>query len=603
MYSDVQIQEILSEKIAIFKDSEVRKKEPEFTEVYKESVDFLERICVHSEIGKFPEKLFRMRAPNQTDEEFEYIKCNHKTVTFPIWSKFISAVNRIWNDANWSIKWPEYSKLDGNTPQKYIENEYPVYGSLEDYYKTIVTRLKEKDPNALICHKPYTLPVILKGDEIVIDETKYIEPVSVIYNSPQIIGYVENNYALIELSEKSWVTFGNREEKTGLVFEFYDTNNIWRIKQVGKKTDYRFEYAIFWPHNLGYLPCRKLKAIPIPKENDVLYQSHFMAAVEIMDDILLDSSYLKASKANSAFPKGWEYADECEYEENGTRCIDGYLLIDGHNTKCPSCKGTGKRSLNSPLGKVQIKAPNGFDKEQFKPPFFGYESPNPDILKFLREEIELNKQDALSVLNLNNSTSDPKGSETALGKIIDREDEFTVLLSISNQVFELLEFSIKCIVQMRYGTSEKLPVVSRPRTFSIRSEYDLTEEISKAKDYGLPDIAIYQLLMEWLHTRFSTQEETTKVFEIAFATDRLISLSAQDIAQKKLSGTVAAWEDILHTSIYMFIAEELVENPDFLSLPVEQQKEILTQKAKDKEAEVKPVSLDVDRILSGVDNG
>jgi hypothetical protein len=601
MYNEAQIKEILTEKIAIFKESEARKKAPEFTEVYQESVEYLERICIHSEIGKFPEKLFKMRAPNQTQEEFDYIKCNHKTVTFPIWAKFINTLNRIWNDANWSIKWPEYSQQDGETPQRYLEKDYPVYGSLENYYKTIVTRLKEKDPNAVICHKPYTLPVIMKGDELVIDESKYIEPIAVIYESPQIIGFLEKQYALIELNEKSWVIFGNREEKTGKVFEFYDDQNIWRVIQTGKKTDYKFDIVLFWPHKLGYLPCSKLKAVPIPKENSVLYQSHFMSAVEIMDDILLDSSYLKASKATHAFPQKWEYADECDYQQEGSMCVNGVIFIDGGEKTCPSCQGSGKKSMRSPMGVTQVKAPTNYNNESEKlsiPPG-GYVSPDPGILDFLRKEIELNKGDALSILNLNTSSSEVKGSETALGKLVDREDMFTVILSISNQVFELFGFSIKCNIQMRYGKDENLPILCDPRTFSIRNEYDLTEEISKAKENGLPDIAIRQLLIEYLYTRFSTQEETTKMVDLAFAVDRLISLSTQDITQKKLSGSVANWEDILHTSVYTFIAEQIQKDPDFLNQPLEKQKSALVKMAKAKDSEVRPQLVNVDSVLAG----
>lgn len=599
MYNEAQINEILAEKVAIFRESESRKTAPEYTEVYQESVDYLDRISIHAEIGKFPEKLFKMRAPHQTDEEFEYIKCNHKTVTFPIWAKFNSTLNRIWNDANWSIKWPDYSGSD--SPQSYLEKEYPVYGSLENYYKSIVTRLKEKDPNAVICHKPYTLPVLMKGEAMVIDESKYIEPIAVIYNSPQVVGFLEKEYVLVELHEKSWVDFGNRKEKTGKVFEFYDKENVWRIVQIGKKTDYKFEYILFWPHGLGYLPCSKLKAIPIPKETEVLYQSHFMAAVEVMDDILLDNSYLKASKAKSAFPRGWEYADECDYQQDGSMCVGGLISINGEEKTCPSCKGAGRKTISSPLGVTLLKTPNKYstDEEKISGAPFGWESPDAQILEFLRKEIQLGSSDALSILNLNTSNSDVKGAETALGKLVDREDMFTVLLSISNQIFELFEFSHKCIIQMRYGKEEDLPVISYPRTFSIRNEHDLTEEIAKAKENGLPDIAIRQLLIEYLYTRFSTQEETTKVVDLAFAVDRLISLSTQDIVQKKLSGSVANWEDILHTSIYTFIGEQVQNNPNFLNLPIDQQKMALIQMAKTKDTEVRPQTLNVDSVLAG----
>jgi nucleoid DNA-binding protein len=58
MYNEIQIRQILESKIEILKKADAKKHIPEFTEVYKESVEYAERISIHSEIGKFPYNLF-----------------------------------------------------------------------------------------------------------------------------------------------------------------------------------------------------------------------------------------------------------------------------------------------------------------------------------------------------------------------------------------------------------------------------------------------------------------------------------------------------------------------------------------------------------------
>jgi hypothetical protein len=596
MFKEKDIQGKIAETVAVIKKSD--KKIPEFNPIYKPSIEYLERVSVHSEIGKFPEKLFSDRSPNQTEEERKYIRNNYKTVSFPVWARLMSFLNRIWNDANWSIEYADYERFDEDSPQKYLEEEYPVYGSLEDYFKQIVTATKEKDPNAVIVVKPYKIPMKEKNGEVYIDETQKIKPVCKIYGCEKVVSF-EEEYALLISEEKSWVEYGNTKIKDGLVFEFYDENNYWKIIQVGKKTDYQFDYILVWAHNLGYLPARKLKAEPKEVEGKVLYQSRFMAAIEPLDLMLLDASNLQVSKNKHVYQHFWEIAPECDYSNEYGHCVDGKIMYDGHNVNCPSCKGTGKKTNKSPLGVYQIKEHSGLDGgSQMPMPPFGFVAPDPVALEFLREEIERHKEEALSILNLT-SPSHAKGGDVALTRQIDREESFSLLLAISNELFDLYEFMTKCIIEMRYGKIE-LPVISYPRTFAIRNELDLTEEIKQAKDGGLPDIVIRSLMIEYLKTRFNYQEDVAKMVDVAFSVDRLITLSGQEVGQKKLSGTVSGWEDILHTSVYSFIEDAVYENENFFELDRDSQKEILISKAKSKASEVEPQRITPDSILANL---
>jgi hypothetical protein len=603
MYQLEEINKIVSSKIEILKEAKANKKIPEYTPIYIQSVNELERISIHAEGGKFPYKLFKKRAPNQTDKEFEYLESTYKNTTSPICNKFNGFTNRMWNDQNWSIKYEEDSSEE--SPQNYLESKYPVFKTLEGYYKSIVKTVKGKDANGAICHKPYYIPVKNnEAGELVVDDTKLIDPVACIYDCSQVIGYLESEYILIELKEKSLVEYGSTKERSGLIYEFYDRENIWRIFQVGKKIDYKFEYALYWNHNLGYLPVDKLKGIPEQMEMDIIYHAHIMAAVDTMDDITLDASYLRAIKSGHAYPHKWEYVDDCDYSNEHGQCRGGSIQIDrGDGIKtvdCPNCHATGKAKSSSPLGVYQVKAPNqnanGGSPDMQIPPF-GWVAPNPDIMEFLRKETIFNEEKALSILSLS-SSSDVKGSETALGKQIDREESFSFIQEISNQNFELYEFSIKCILQMRYGKDVKLPVISYPKNFSIRNEAELTEELALAKEKGLPEIAIRKILHDYLIIRFNADKSTIEMVDLTFYADRLICLSSVEVAQKKLSGAVANWEDILHTSIYSFIAELIVSDPNFFEKDIETQKQAVVEKAKAKDVEINPKKLNPDNILA-----
>jgi hypothetical protein len=606
MYIQEQIQELVNEKVEILKGAKQSKKMPEYTPVYVQSVDAFERISVHAEQGKFPSRLFKNRAPNQTEDEYKYIESTYKNTTYPIWNRFNGFIGRIWNDQNWSIKWEDNDSTDKkDTPQNYLENEYPVFKSLESYYKSIVTPLKEKDAMGVICHKPYYIPVKPnENGELVVDQTQRIKPIACIYNSSQVVGFLESEYVLIELNEKSIVEYGGYKKKDGLIYEFYDRDNIWRIVQTGKQLDYKFNYYLYYNHNLGYLPADKLKGIPEQKEMEILYSSHFMAAIETMDDITLDDSYLRIIKAGQAFPHKWEYVDDCDYQNDHGDCRGGHIQVKKDEAfitmQCPKCHGTGKAKSSSPLGVYQVKAPNqnanGGSPDMQIPPF-GWVAPDATIMEFLRKETIYNEQKALGVLNLT-STSNVKGDETALGKMIDREDSFSAIQDISTQNFELYRFSTKCIIEMGWGEKEKLPVITEPKNFSIRSVAELTEELATAKASGMPEISIRKILEEYLITRFNADSRTIHIVNLTFYTDRLICLSTTEIAQKKLSGSVANWEDILHTSIYSFIAELVNADPLFFDKDIEEQKKLVIEKAKMKDTEIAPKKMDTNTILA-----
>ena len=55
---------------------------------------------------------------------------------------------------------------------------------------------------------------------------------------------------------------------------------------------------------------------------------------------------------------------------------------------------------------------------------------------------------------------------------------------------------------------------------------------------------------------------------------------------KLAKGTIAKWEDILHGSILLFINDAKNANPNFLEVPIDEQKKILTDMAKVKEKEI-----------------
>lgn len=601
------IQLLVAEKLAIEKSFTAKKQMkntdqdvPPFTTVYQESVEMAEKIKVHSKYGVFPWKLFKEKAPNQDPKEWEYQKNNYPkpSITMPYWMKALGVINRIWNDQNWSIKWPEFEESSiykDNQPQDYFENKYPTFGSYEVYMRQIFTNYKINDPNAFICYKPSYIPAREIEGGFVYDDTKLLEPKAYIYDCDQIWSYKENDHLLVLLKEKSIIESGKIKVREGKIFEFYDTNLILRITQIGKKENPEFDYAIYYQHNLDILPCQALKGNPSTIDGELIYQSYFLPAVGLLDEAVKNNSTKQINTYANAYGSAWEYVDPCPNQKCGQGCSPGYVVeYDGEKTIhqiCSTCGGHGKKNKRSPLGVYEMEIPGRLDGDgdtAIPTPPFGFVSPGVEILKHLKDEVKDNITDGFEILNITVSNSVVKGGDTALGKQIDREEMFSFILKISDEIFEALIFGYKIQGLMRYGTDFNYPEIAAPKTFLMRSEYDYLSEINESIKAQMPTIVIREQLEEYIGLRFGTNRKFGSIVGLAFKVDRLAIMSQIDINAGISLGKIGKWEAILHDSIYQFIEETINEDPEFMEKDYKVQKEVLVQMAKAKETEIRP---------------
>lgn len=557
---------------------------PNFNPIYKQTVELRDRIRVHTDLNHRPHDMIRRRGPYEDDKQYKYRTENWNNITMPYFMKAMGMLNRIMNPSNYSITWDA-----GQAEEKeYIEEYIPVFGSIEKYFEQIVLSDKITDPNALLVIKPYSLPIkeVIVDDQqvFVYDDSKKIDSAAFIYPCEKVIHFKQGVYAMIEIEEKSVVYFDGKPVKEGKVFEIYDTENIYRVYQVGKKIDYKFSQPeVYYYHGLGYLPCEKLRGIPKLEENYTLYQSYFIYAVPHLDVALYGYSNLDMSIITQLFPQRVEYVDRCDYQG----CDNGYIRMerDGNIVaeRCPSCHGTGGRGAVGPMMVKQHIAPDPLNTSpdtQIPFPGLTYVAPPSEQLEFVYKKNQEDILAAFSFLNIDVSNSEPKGSDVALSKQIDREELFSFLMRISNELFWLLDFAIETITLMRFGTGAKKPVISPPTSFAIRSEYDLTEELIEGKKAGLPDIALRQIIRDYVAKRFSNQANIEKVVSLVFLTDRLLTSNQVDISAKLSIGICQKWEAVLHDSIYTIIDNALIEDPKFFDKPIETQKDYIITESK-----------------------
>lgn len=573
---------------------------PEFTPIYRKTVELYSRVRIHAVDGVFPENLFREKAPNEKAEEFEYRKRLYKAVgsiTHPYWERAQSKLNRIWNEKNYTIEIPEIEGVEweGFSPADYFNKDYPEFQSIEAYFKSIVTVQKIADPNAWLA-----IDVIPRETD-----TEPVKPVCKIWGCERIWGFESGKYLLVKTDEKSVVKVGNVNKKEGIVLRMYAADGIYRIEQYGRQLDYTFgdPEQVYEFSEFKDLQAWPLRGKPQTEDNLVYFQSYFQPAVPSLNSALIDANTLQISKIANVFMERWEMVDDCDSEG----CSGGWVYNDEEQrrSRCNSCLGTGRKNFSSVLSIQQIPVPKtaqilGPDGNSMPIPTAGYIDKVGEVenLRFLREEVIQEIIAAFIMINMEVSNTDAKGSETALGKMVDREELFAFILQISNELFDLLGNAFHALGKIRYTSAWKKDVsLGYPQNFAIRGDAELTREITDAKTAGMPNVLQEALIKEYVGTRFNSQDKIENWTALIFKTDRLFSFSSLEIAAKLAGGTVAKWEAVLHDSISMFIDEAINENEKFWEMDLKDQKAILTEKAKATASAITPTRVSAEEII------
>lgn len=591
-----EIEGIVREAIDKIKKATMKAKDwvnnpPEFHPYYLQSVEDAARVGVHIDKDIIPVQLFKKAAPNETEQELEYRKETYKAVTVPSMHRALNSTYRGFNNNNWSEKYPETPAAFSDEPIKdYFTKDYPGFGSLINYFKQVFTSKKIWHPNGVFVCYPGQFPdkVNEEGEKIV-DTSVTPEPIVKIFDTDKIIDYKDNVYFFGLTEEKSIVKFGNDSVRDGLIFEFYDDTYIYRVIQVGKKVDWTFEIELIYQHDLGYVPCDKLKGIVKDvTEYGKYYESYFGSAIPLLEEALRDASTLQVVKVRQAYPVRWKFEDNCNYEG----CVGGYIHSEEGPKPCPKC--SDKNNRHSPMNDVILRMSDRFSAgdTQLPTPPFGFVAPPTEVMAFLRQEIKENIINAWAALNIDVSNSNPKGSDTALKAQIDREELFSFLLQFFSEIFDAYHFCVQTLGRLRYmdkwdSTGYEL---HPPQTFDIRTENERIAEIAEGRKEGLSPMVIGEMEGEFIDTRFNGNVELGMIMSLARKLDRLFGIQAIDIQAKLATRTAERWEVILHDSAYSFIQDAIDQDEDFLNKDFAAQKETIINAAKAKAAEMEPAT-------------
>jgi hypothetical protein len=591
---------------------------PEYWSGYNYAAKMYDSILPHTRPDVYPEHLLSVRAPNQSDAQSQYIRANYKPTTLSVFEDFKATISRAFADQNWSIRYnPETEPIFGTDSfQAYVNEEIEKFGSVEAFVKDMLPTLKLIDANGIIAIEPedFDTTVIEDTGEVIVSN-ELIKPMPQYYSCKSIVGQKYGEYYLVITDDNSVVRVGSKNEKSGIVLELYNDTSIYRIEQYGKKSDFTFaEPVLYFEHNLGYVPCTKLKGTPQMIGHEIAFQSPFITAVPLLDQCVLDQSYLQISKATSSFPYMVALGEICDFvDREGNKCSDGQIFdtVNGGYRTCGSCGGSGVRSRFSPTGLLLIKPKTSLSDGDgnLSGEYIKFVSPPMDTLNFLRTEIEMQMTKARKILHL--PASDESGTigeaSTATGSLNKLRALYAFLKPISDQLFDIYNFCLVTMGRMRYGEYFGGINLVYPTTFDISTPSDYLAIISEGVKAGVPPSITFSNVYNYIRAIHYTDEETSAIYDLIVNADELLLMNSADIAVRIANGTIEKYQDVIHHSAPQLIME-LIRNhvptseaPRFIDLPMNEQVSQLNQLASNKIAvQLDPIQQAQQELLNGI---
>jgi len=530
---------------------------------------------VHAD-GCFPEKLINERRPNEPETVLDYRKSIFIPKTKPFFSKIESTLQKIRRSSDWSIKYPDGSfdrVVDGDKLNDYTEDKYPVFRSLTNWAFSLLLRSYLVDANALLLVAPMSIPEA---------ENEYLKPVCTIFNSCDVIDYVEGDYAVVR--NKVGATYGKNQQ--GESYYVITTQSITRYDQVSYKR--QFNEAWYWEHGLDELPVFKLGGIVIDVYGyNTLYESRISGIVPEFNEALREYSDLQAAKVLHLYPERWEYTqNEC------TNCKGlgkHSAVVDGNacTVSCQTCKGSGYIATG-PYSKMLIR-PTSADQLQVPTPPAGFVEKDVEIIKVQETSINDHIYHGLSAINFEFLASSPL-NQSGTAKEVDKDELNTTVHAIAEDLVRIIDRVYYLIARYRYSTQYSVkeilamvPDIAVPEKFDILSTKYYDEQLTSAKNNKLNPAIMNAMEVAYATKAFNNDLDIAEHVQLLLKLDPLAGIAEDDKMSRLSNNGITQLDYIVSSNINKFVDIAMEKNNGFADMDTTRQRDIIYKLAIEQE--------------------
>jgi hypothetical protein len=370
---------------------------------WHDAVRFYYKLQVHAD-GEMPIWLIKKARPNESLAVGKYREDIYEPETQNPVEAVLSVFDKIRRSPDFMIKFDDEkvppSIIPEETPKKYLTENYPDYDSIEYWLFEEGKRAQALDANAVVA----VMPKSIQGANDAVSNNEYINYVARIFYSPNIVKFVEGDFAVLKSDEFSQLlpadaqqsrsySRGSRHAEYDKVkhpsFEpaqvYYLITTLYYAK-FEENTDSKFQMTELFQHNEGDLPVFRIRGKFVKRiGNDVIKKSVLDAMVPHLNKAARESNDLDAGVLQHLHVQRWFINNrECK------RC-SGTGLIPGPNgtVDCTNCKGTGWQGGKNPFEDVEVNPSkllmNGM---QLPIPPVGEVQKNPEIIKIQNDRVE-----------------------------------------------------------------------------------------------------------------------------------------------------------------------------------------------------------------------
>ena len=496
---------------------------------YDDWEDVRETMFVHTR-GKKPGRILTERRPNEDPDIKKYREMIYEPITKGSIQKAIDKLYRIFQNANFSIQVSDELNAYLSTV-KFNENFFYSY-----IQKFVVPRMIE-DPNGWLVWIP-------TGEGLVNPSVKVdVEPLIV---STDQIKYLDKNcITWLDQKEKSKIRKSNKLVDEGLVYYTLTNIGFYKHVQYGDDRKLQFEIIPVYMHNIGKVPGCVLGGDLTPEK---YFESYFSAFVPFANEAIRQYSDWQGVMTTSAFPYREEVGETCDAKG----CRDG-IIYDSENEEhdvCRKCNGTGRIVSRSPYGVfIREKGNAAFTGESGSDPLIRFVSPPVDIIQYSGDAWQTLLKKAEDALHLNMIEE----AQSGVAKIIDREDSFAQLTKISNNIFdEIIYKSLIYIESYRNVSNPQPPNIIKPISFSMKTEWDLMQEIINLSDRNAPVSFLIETTKDLARKRFSGNKAVSRLVEVLVSYDPIYNINSKDKIALMQAGVIS--RDDLMKSLYAYKA-------------------------------------------------
>ena len=531
---------------------------------YVDTIELAKKITVHAN-GVVPDRLINNRRPSESEKIKDYRRQIYIPKTKNPISKVLTSLGKIRRSADWSVRYDKNkvpSILSDNTLEQYCEYDYPGFTSITNWVFTELLKQYLIDANSVVAVVPKSIPD---------NNTEYLNPIALIFNSEQILDYENGSYFILKSNEVSTYKSENGSRTyTGSVYYVITDTYITRYEQGKSKTLVEDYHHI---HNLRYLPVFNVKGLFSQyAKGEIIYESRISPMVPELDEAAREYSDLQAEVVQHIHSEKYIYTNtEC-----GVCRGTGTAKDDSGMRSCPNCNGSGSVLNTSPYGVHVIQSQRKHEEYELPTPPVGYVQKSVEIVKVQDERVRQHLYAALSSVNMEFLAEIPL-AQSGIAKEVDRDELNNFVSYIAEDIVAIMDGVYKGICDLRYSVvipyeakrAELLPVINVPERFDLLSANMLMNEISSMKQNNVHPLIVRTVELDFIKKKFNADPEVGNKLEAILNLDPLPGISADEKMSLSQTGAIREIDYIISANIVRFVQIAIEQNKDFFSKSLE----------------------------------